>query len=67
MSLYWDSTYAIVLDLMAHYPDIDVDSVGLAQLHQMIISLPDFADEPQQVDDATLTDILVEWYEEVNI
>ncbi|MEM6285164.1 MAG: Fe-S cluster assembly protein IscX [Chloroflexota bacterium] len=66
MSLYWDSTYAIVLDLMAHYPDIEVDSVGLVQLHQMIVTLPDFADEPRQVDDATLTDILVEWYEEAN-
>jgi FeS assembly protein IscX len=66
MGLYWDTTYAIVLELMEQYPTIDVDSVGLKQLHKMIIALPNFADAPQQVDDITLQDILGEWYEEVN-
>ncbi|MGV2435333.1 MAG UNVERIFIED_CONTAM: Fe-S cluster assembly protein IscX [Anaerolineae bacterium] len=43
-----------------------VDSVGLYQLYQMIISLPEFGDDPRDVEDAILQSILVGWYEEVN-
>lgn len=66
MNLHWDATYAIVLELMERYPEADVESIGLEQLNQMIISLPNFADEPEMVNDGILEDILGEWYEEVN-
>jgi FeS assembly protein IscX len=63
--LYWDSTYEIVLELMARYPLIDVESVGVAQLLDWIVALPDFADDPQLVNEGILLDILREWYEEL--
>lgn len=66
MRLYWDAPYEIVLALIERHPTIDVETVGLEQLHQMIIALPDFADDSAFVEDAALSDILVEWYEEVN-
>lgn len=66
MSLYWDATYAIVLELKEHYPNADVESIGLEQLFQMIIALPEFSDEPEMVNDSLLKAILREWYEEVN-
>lgn len=66
MRLHWDSTYAIVLDLKEHYPKTDVTGIGLQELHQMIISLPTFDDDPELADDALLTAILGEWYEEAN-
>lgn len=67
MNLHWDASYAIVLELMKHYPNTNIDSIGLQQLHQMIISLPNFIDNPRTVTDSMLEDILVEWYEEVNL
>lgn len=66
MGLHWDASYAIVVELMRLYPEVDVESVGLEQLHQMIIALPDFIDDPNIANDPILEDILGEWYEEVS-
>lgn len=64
--LTWEATYEIVLSLMAAYPDVDPDSVGLQQLLEMVLTLPNFADDPVLVNDSILNDILREWYEERN-
>lgn len=64
MALYWDGSYEIVLMLMERYPDVDVEGVGLEQLYQWIIALPEFGDDPQLANDQILSDILREWYEE---
>jgi FeS assembly protein IscX len=64
MALYWDNSYEIVLVLMEQYPDVDVEGVGIEQLFQWIIALPDFADDPHLANDKLLNDILREWYEE---
>jgi len=64
--LYWDASYEIVLCLMAAYPDIDVETVGIEQLYQMIVALPEFADDRDMVNNAILNAILREWYEEVS-
>lgn len=66
MSLHWDASYEIVLELMARYPDADVDSIGIQQLHQMIVTLPNFEDDPADGHIGVLSEILGEWYEEVN-
>lgn len=65
-SLHWDATYEIVLSLKAAYPDVDLDTLGLDQLYRYIVSLPDFSDDPEMATDGMLTEILREWYEEVN-
>lgn len=64
--LYWEASYEIVLSLIEHYPDADLDTLGLQQLLEWIIALPGFADEPILAHDDLLTGILREWYEEVN-
>jgi FeS assembly protein IscX len=64
--LYWESAYEIVLSLQTTYPDVDIETVGLDQLYQWIIALPNFADDPQLVNTGILNEILREWYEEVN-
>jgi FeS assembly protein IscX len=64
--LYWDASYEIVLNLMEYYAGIDVETVGLEQLCQLIVSLPNFADDPALVNEGILNAILREWYEEVN-
>lgn len=63
-ALYWDASYEIVLNLMAVYPDVDLDEVSLVELNRWIVNLPNFADDPVLVNDGILKDILREWYEE---
>ncbi len=52
--------------LMEVYPSINLEDIGMKQLSQMVIELPDFADEPMMVNDGILKHILREWYEESN-
>jgi FeS assembly protein IscX len=63
-ALYWEASYEIVLGLMEHHPDADLDTLGLQQLYEWIIALPGFADDPALAYDGLLTSILREWYEE---
>lgn len=63
-ALYWDASYEIVLTLMERHPVVDVTEVGTQQLYEMIIALPEFADDPALANDGLLNDILREWYEE---
>lgn len=64
--LTWDSTYEIVLALIEHHPEMDVESIGTQQLYELITALPNFGDDPLLVNDGILNDILREWYEEIN-
>ena len=62
--LYWDSTYEIVLALIETYPAVEIDMVGLQELNDWIVNLPNFADDPLLVNDNILRGILRDWYEE---
>ncbi len=62
--LFWDSTYAIVLALIEHYPDRTPEDVGLAELAAMVEALPGFQDDPSLVTERILLDIQTVWYEE---
>jgi FeS assembly protein IscX len=64
--LYWDASYEIVLSLIETYPGVDVETVGVEQLYQWIIALPDFVDDPELANEGILNGILREWYEEVS-
>jgi len=65
-ALYWEASYEIVQALMSGYPAINVEDVGIEQLHTLIIELPNFADDPALANEGILNEILREWYEEVN-
>ena len=62
--LYWEASYEIVLALIDMHSEVDLEQVGLDQLYQWIITLPNFADDPILVNDGILKGILREWYEE---
>lgn len=64
--LYWDATYEIVLSLIDNHPDANLDVLGLQQLYELIVALPGFADDPELANEGILTEILREWYEEIN-
>lgn len=48
------------------HPDVHVEAVGMNQLQQWVLALPEFADDPLLVNEGILNDILREWYEEVS-
>ena len=63
MRLYWDTTYAVAVALIEHYPDLDPVEVGLVELVGLVENLPDFADDTA-VTERMLQDIQITWYEE---
>ena len=64
--LYWESTYAITVALMSHFPEHSPEDVGLEELAQLVEALPGFADDPGMVTERILLDIQTVWYEEAN-
>ena len=62
--LYWDSTYAIVISLIDHHPQLDPEEVGTYELANLIEALPGFADDPALVTERILQDIQIVWFEE---
>jgi FeS assembly protein IscX len=62
--LYWDTTYAIAVALLAAHPDLRPDTLGLDQLLQLVLDLPGFVDDAALANERILMDILITWYEE---
>jgi FeS assembly protein IscX len=62
--LDWEATYEIVLRLMELYPTLDLDTLGLQQLLDMILGLPEFVDDPRLANESLLNEVLREWIEE---
>ncbi|MBL1134214.1 MAG: Fe-S assembly protein IscX [Chloroflexi bacterium] len=62
--LYWEATYAIAMRLMEDYARVDPTALGTQQLLEMVLNLPDFADEPILANEELLVEILRVWYEE---
>jgi FeS assembly protein IscX len=62
--LNWDATYAIVLELMREHPRIELDTISLKHLYQMVIALPGFSDDPALATEEILKEIYRIWYEE---
>lgn len=62
--LYWNSTYAIAISLIEHYPEVRPDCVGLDELAKLVENLPNFRDDPLMANERILKDIQIIWYEE---
>jgi len=64
MTLNWESTYAIALELRRQHKDINIEEVTLQQIYDWTIQLSEFEDEPALVNDDILYAIYQDWYEE---
>ena len=64
--LTWDDSYAIALALKEAHPEIDLESVSLNMIYHWTLALPDFIDDPELANEAVLSAIFQEWFEEVN-
>jgi FeS assembly protein IscX len=62
--LLWNDSEDIAIELSEKFPDIDPLTVRFTDLHKMVMELPDFADDPQNSNEAKLEAIQMAWLDE---
>ena len=64
MTLNWESTYAIALELKRQHRNVNLEEVSLQQIYQWTLQLSDFEDDPSLANDGILYAIYQDWFEE---
>jgi FeS assembly protein IscX len=64
MTLNWDATYAIALELKRQHKDANIEAVTLKQIYDWTLQLPEFDDDPALANDEILYAIYQDWFEE---
>ncbi len=64
MNLNWNCPEEIAWALVDKYPDQDPLALSFPKLRQLIIDLPDFADDPDSCNEHILERIQMTWLEE---
>ncbi len=64
MTLTWESTYAIALELRRQHPEEDLENVTLGQIYAWTLQLSEFEDDPSLANDDILYAIYQDWFEE---
>jgi FeS assembly protein IscX len=64
-TMTWDDVYAIALALRRAHPEVELEQVSLGMIYRWTLELPEFADDPQLVNEEILSAIIQEWLEEV--
>ncbi|HEY6612104.1 MAG TPA: Fe-S cluster assembly protein IscX [Pseudomonas sp.] len=66
MSLQWTDVLEIAIQLAESKPDVDPRYVNFVDLHNWVVSLPGFADDPQRGGEKVLEAIQLAWMEEAD-
>ena len=64
MTLTWEATYAIAMELRRQYKDVNVEEVTLQQIYKWTLELSEFEDDPSLANDDILYAIYQDWFEE---
>ena len=64
MTLNWESTYAIALELRRYHPEVNIEDVTLGQIYNWTLQLSEFEDDPLLANDDILYAIYQDWFEE---
>ncbi len=64
MGLKWTDTREIAIELSEKYPEVNPISVRFTDLHQWVMGLADFTDEPERSGEKILEAIQLAWIEE---
>ena len=64
MTLHWDATYAIAMELRRQHKDATIEDVTLKQIYDWTVALPEFEDDPSLANDDILYAIYQDWFEE---
>ena len=65
MTLTWETSYAIALELKHLHPDANIEDVTLQQIYDWTLQLQEFEDDPALCNDDVLSSIYQEWFEEL--
>ncbi len=60
----WSDTNDIAIALADEYPNVDPLKLSFEKMHQMIVELDDFDDDPSASNEAILEAILMAWLDE---
>jgi FeS assembly protein IscX len=63
--LTWRDADEIAYSLIDKFPEQDPLKLSFPKLHQLVIALEDFGDDPTKSSEAILESIQMAWYEEV--
>ena len=64
MSLNWEATFAIAMELRRNHKDVNIEEVSLQQIYKWTLELSEFEDDPALANDDILYAIYQDWYEE---
>ena len=64
MTLSWEATYAIAMELRRQHKDINIEEVSLQQIYKWTLELSEFEDDPALANDDILYAIYQDWFEE---
>ena len=64
MTLTWESTYAIALELRRQHPGVNMEEVSLRQIYDWTLQLQEFEDDLSLCNDDILHAIFQDWFEE---
>ena len=64
MSLHWDATFAIAMELRRTHTHVNIEEVTLQQILDWTLALSEFEDDPALANDDILRAIYQDWFEE---
>jgi len=64
LTLTWRDVEGLARELVLRFPGEDPLGIDLPRLHDMILGLPSFKDEPDAATEEQLETILAAWYDE---
>ena len=65
MHLQWTDSYEIALALLDKFPDTDPLSIRFTDLHQWVLELENFEDDPKRCSETILEAIQQAWLNEI--
>ncbi len=66
MSLRWTDVLEIAIALCEVRPEVDPRCLNFVDLHNWVLALPEFADDPQRGGEKVLEAIQMAWIEELD-
>jgi len=64
LSLNWEASYAIAMELRRQHKDVNIEDVTLQQIYDWTLALSEFEDDPALANDDILYSIYQDWFEE---
>ncbi len=64
MTLTWEATFAIAMELRRQHKDVNMEEVTLQQIYNWTLGLSEFEDDASLANDDILYAIYRDWFEE---